>query len=397
MLNKKSDLKQQINIFEDEKTVEVEALIQADASLKARDEVAISASMPLSAYLQYYIDVRVGSIGKSTTTGERNCCKYICETIGDVPLGKLTANDIEKAIKRVPELSEKWALERQAAREENRKTAEWAKKHGTLLKPFKPIRVAGSDKQHKVLKFLREALNFAMDKELISRNVAKTKFLTRLFKKSKPKADPLMEDKAGRLLAAIELLPTSFLKVALLLLLNTGMRPEEVQAIRLGSFSFIDGEPCVSITGVVAHGTNRLKNYEGKSNAALRSIPIDDYTYSEVLKWADLLKTQLAEIGIRFTLNTPLVSETGTPITYNTLKNHWDEFLRKAEFKKIRMYALRHTFATIALAHGENIKTVSYLMGHEDISYATDLYAAWVPNTRTGIGRRYMETLRKAA
>ena len=36
--------------------------------------------------------------------------------------------------------------------------------------------------------------------------------------------------------------------------------------------------------------------------------------------------------------------------------------------------------------YGENIKTVSVLMGHASSAYTLDLYAAYVPNT--GIGAR---------
>ena len=47
--------------------------------------------------------------------------------------------------------------------------------------------------------------------------------------------------------------------------------------------------------------------------------------------------------------------------------------------------------------YGENIKTVSVLMGHESYDYTLNLYAAYVPNTGIGIGKRYMSFLRAAA
>lgn len=46
--------------------------------------------------------------------------------------------------------------------------------------------------QSKILKFLREVMNYALEKDDILKNVAKAKFLTRVFKKSKPLIDPLM-------------------------------------------------------------------------------------------------------------------------------------------------------------------------------------------------------------
>ena len=65
-------------------------------------------------------------------------------------------------------------------------------------------------------------------------------------------------------------------------------------------------------------------------------------------------------------------------------------------FSGIRPYALRHTYATLNLANGENIKTVSVLMGHASPSYTLDLYAGYVPNTGLGIGTRYMNLLKAA-
>lgn len=63
----------------------------------------------------------------------------------------------------------------------------------------------------------------------------------------------------------------------------------------------------------------------------------------------------------------------------------------------MRPYALRHTFATLNLANGENIKTVVVLLGHANSAYTLDLYAAYMPNTGIGIGKRYMSFLRAAA
>ena len=54
-------------------------------------------------------------------------------------------------------------------------------------------------------------------------------------------------------------------------------------------------------------------------------------------------------------------------------------------------------FATLNLANGENIKTVSVLMGHASSAYTLDLYAGYVPNTELGIGTRYINYLRRAA
>lgn len=84
------------------------------------------------------------------------------------------------------------------------------------------------------------------------------------------------------------------------------------------------------------------------------------------------------------------------PRTYQSWLRDWRSFIGAAGFEGIRPYALRHTFATLNLANGENIKTVSVLMGHASSAYTLDLYAGYVPNTGIGIGSRYMSFLRAA-
>lgn len=58
--------------------------------------------------------------------------------------------------------------------------------------------------QHKILKFCREILNDALDRELVQKNVAKARFLSKNFKKSRPLIDPLMEEDAARFLHEVK-------------------------------------------------------------------------------------------------------------------------------------------------------------------------------------------------
>ena len=60
-----------------------------------------------------------------------------------------------------------------------------------------------------------------------------------MFKKSKPLIGPLMADDAARFLKEVERLALGYPKVTLLLLLNTGMRPDEMLAIRAGNIATV--------------------------------------------------------------------------------------------------------------------------------------------------------------
>lgn len=105
----------------------------------------------------------------------------------------------------------------------------------------------------------------------------------------------------------------------------------------------------------------------------------------------------MEEMGFKPSMSMLLCCPEMVPRSYQSFRRDWQGFIEGAEFKGVRPYALRHTFATLNLANGENIKTVSVLMGHASSAYTLDLYAGYVPNTGIGIGTRYMNFLRAAA
>ena len=49
--------------------------------------------------------------------------------------------------------------------------------------------------------------------------------------------------------------------------------------------------------------------------------------------------------------------------------------LERAGLPKIRFHDLRHTFATVALQNGVDIKTVSGMLGHYSAGFTLDTYA----------------------
>lgn len=389
-LNKKVDLKGQAKAFEDEKNAELELALEANGNAGTLGSSAWAA-MPFGEYAARYVERRVGSVAKATSDNERRYLQYVKASIGEVPLKKLTAEDVERCVLAVPRLSEEWANERQRRLEENR--ARLVREGNRRYKsPLAPIRVAGPAMQNKVLKFVREVLNEALDREHIARNVAKKRFLSKAFKKNRPLIDPLMEDEAGRFLREASMLPLGMMKAAVLLLFSTGMRPEEVLALQVGSFVSGEDGHDAQVRIVAALRDGRIERYT-KSDSSMRTVPLDGYTASVVRHWIEEKRRLLAEAGLVLKDSTPILGRAGAPWNYNSFRHDWRRWVRKIGFEGIRPYALRHTFATINLAHGENVKTVSVLLGHADASYTLDLYVGFIPSTTKGLGNRYVGSI----
>lgn len=359
--NKREELRARIAEFEEDANRMLEDRTTG-VGIGAQDVSPLSPATPFGEYVERYIALRSnGAIGRQTLANERRYAEYLREVIGLIPLRDLTAMDVERCLLQVPEISRRWANERV---EEWKRKREQAVREGNRRKkkPLGSPRVAGPDMQHKILKFCREILNDALDRELVQKNVAKARFLSKNFKKSRPLIDPLMEEDAARFLHEVKALPLSPFKVACLALFSSGMRPEEALALKMGGVN-VGGVPSARITGSLEHGTAEIVEYT-KSDSSYRTVPIDDYTSREIGRWIEEKSRRLRAMGIRPGPSTPLVGELDKPLTYNVFKKQWQRFVEKVGFEGVRPYALRHTFATINLARGENIKTISVILGH---------------------------------
>lgn len=386
-LNKKDDLRAQVLDFEDEQNARLEVLL---GRVQAKDfpSSSLTGESPLISYIERYIELRSsGTISRQTLTSERRYAQYVGETIGDVALRLLSSEDVERCVLAVPRLSKEWALEKRREYEENRRRLEREGNH-RKKKPFGPLRVGGADLQHKVLKFLREVLNDAVDRGVIDRNVAKSRFLSKNFKKGRPLIDPLSEEEAGRFIAQVKALPLCSFKVEALLLFSSGMRPEEMLGVRPSGLS-LRGTPSARITGAVRRDSNEVEEYT-KTSTSRRTVPLDRYTADTIGEWLDLKRRRLRKMGVRSVDGLPVVAELDAIKPYSSFINEWHRFIESAGFEGTRPYALRHTFATLNLAYGENIKTISVILGHATPSYTLDLYVGYIPSTSAELSNRYM-------
>ncbi|MCI9672022.1 MAG: site-specific integrase [Lawsonibacter sp.] len=68
-------------------------------------------------------------------------------------------------------------------------------------------------------------------------------------------------------------------------------------------------------------------------------------------------------------------SSTGGPISPDSVIQMLHRVLKQAGLPKVRFHDLRHTFATVALQNGVDIKTASGMLGHYSAGFTLDTYA----------------------
>jgi integrase len=63
----------------------------------------------------------------------------------------------------------------------------------------------------------------------------------------------------------------------------------------------------------------------------------------------------------------------------NLLHRGFYPALRRAGLRKIRFHDLRHTYASLLIANGENVKRIQSLMGHSSATVTLDVYGHLMP------------------
>ena len=113
---------------------------------------------------------------------------------------------------------------------------------------------------------------------------------------------------------------------------------------------------------------NKKTWLEPKSKAAYRSIDIGPSMMAELKKWNKICPK--TELDIVFP------NQIGRPIDQSKmLSRKFYPVLRKAQIPRIRFHDLRHTYASLLIEQGENIKYIQTQLGHSSPTMTLDVYA----------------------
>jgi len=78
------------------------------------------------------------------------------------------------------------------------------------------------------------------------------------------------------------------------------------------------------------------------------------------------------------------------------LSLEFSRFVKRARLRHVRLHDLRHTYATLSLASGTDLKTVSLALGHSAIGMTADTYLHAVPQLQEDSAQRLDLMLRPA-
>ena len=150
----------------------------------------------------------------------------------------------------------------------------------------------------------------------------------------------------------------------LLLELSTGLRRGEICALQWGDLNFRSG--ALRVERQVHRARGELVVSPPKTNASNRSVILP----SSVLS---VLKEYRKASTSRWMFPSPVAED--APRDPAAVRKRLQTVLERAECKKIRFHDLRHTFSTVCLEHGMDVKTLSTIIGHVSSSTTLNVYA----------------------
>jgi integrase len=113
---------------------------------------------------------------------------------------------------------------------------------------------------------------------------------------------------------------------------------------------------------------NKGRFFATKTKTSNRKIDLGPTVIAELKKW------KLACPQNKLDLVFP--NKAGAPINYsNMVTRYYRPALETADLPKIRFHDLRHTYASLMMSHGENIKYIQSQLGHSSPTVTLNVYA----------------------
>ncbi|MGI8746643.1 MAG: tyrosine-type recombinase/integrase [Bryobacteraceae bacterium] len=161
------------------------------------------------------------------------------------------------------------------------------------------------------------------------------------------------------------------------LALTTGMRPSEYLALKWSDIDWQRG--AASVCRTIQHLKAGWLFDDTKRKRSRRIVKLQDF----VLKALDVLRdSHLPPKDGDCQREHDLIfrSGTGSPLRQRNVKREFRRLLEAAGIRPIRLYDLRHTAATLAVAAGVSVKVISDQLGHASISFTLQRYSHVLPS-----------------
>ena len=283
----------------------------------------------LDTWMENYAKLQVRASSYKTYQGFIE--NHIKPALGDVPLEKLTAMNLQRLYKY---LLESGRVECTEARN---------KPKGLSVKTVRNIN-----------QMISSALNCAVEQRLIPANPTKGCVLPKLERKEMKILPP---ESLGTFFEEAQ---RSGVFELYYIDLATGLRRGELLGLKWNDIDLDKG---------IIHVRRQVLRQNGK---VVEAPPKTKNSYRNIAIGADAIKVLK---GVEQKDEYVFPSPYGGPMSPDSVLHMLQRVLKRAGLERIRFHDLRHTFSVLALQNGVDVKTLSAMLGHYSAGFTLDTYA----------------------
>lgn len=221
---------------------------------------------------------------------------------------------------------------------------------------------------------LRSALNEAVRQELVPRNVAS---LARPPRPPQRVIEPFTPEECSLILGCA---PRFDLLAVLAIAVGMGLRQGEILGLR---WQDIDLERrTLKVQRALQRVYGRSQLVDPKTSRSRRTLPMPSLVHSALLQQRSDQDAARELAGPLWEEEIPgliFTTALGRPRCGTAVTHTFHRLLAEAGVRQRTFHTLRHSAATLVLAGGVDLKTVSTMLGHSQIGLTADTYASVLP------------------
>ena len=206
-------------------------------------------------------------------------------------------------------------------------------------------------------------------------------------KAQKPKAKYYDDKQVAEMLKALNTEPL-ILAAMISLAIDTGLRRSELTGLTWEDINFETSQISINKQRhyIVGYGTIKDKP---KTDAGVRVVTVSQTVLNLLKQYRNQQLQQRLKLGTAWK-NEPyvFVLEDGTAINPNLPYKWFIKFLERHNLPKITFHQLRHTNASIMIASGEDVVTVSGRLGHADKNITLNTYSHIIKSKETQVASK---------